>query len=56
MTRLLAKGKVTNYEMGWLRKNAVWRKDTRWNHLWASLSTSKHPVSKEHWEELQEDK
>lgn len=47
--RLKSTGPVTNYEMGRLRDEKVWR-GVRWQHLWASLSDPTHPKSKEEWQ------
>lgn len=55
MRRLLANGKVTNYEMAWLRENVTKPHGTRWQHLWASLSTSRHPRSLVHWQEMNDE-
>ncbi len=42
--RLLAAGRATNWEMGGLRKQQVWR-DTRWTYPWSSLADVFHPRS-----------
>lgn len=45
----MAKGRITNYEIGGLREEGAWR-GIRWQNLWASLSDSTHPKSLEEWQ------
>ena len=49
MMRFKSTGPITNFEIGGLRKEGVWR-GIRWQHLWASLSDTIHPKSKEEWQ------
>lgn len=50
--RFLNPGRLTNYEMGGLRAEGVWRRQTRWSYMWASVSHPWHPISQEHWQQI----
>lgn len=55
--RMQATGRITNYEMEYLREKQTWRK-TRWHHVWASVSDKYHATSLADWQahlEAQED-
>jgi hypothetical protein len=46
--RFYAPGRMSNWEMAWLRQHRVWR-STRWIMPWSSLSEGYHPASQQDW-------
>ena len=47
--RFTAPGRVTNYEMEYLRQDRTWR-NTRWHRVWSSVSEKYHATSLEDWQ------